>query len=233
MSLEDKISELNDSIGKLISILSNQTNPIITVGTGKSGKGTIGEMVDTIITDSSNVPKTDDCSSEQESDVRIAKKKTYVVFENEKRGLIVQAGEEVPEGDGIVTVNRTNYAKMARDLGFDPRTGESLSTPEPESEDDDLDDLDDVESPEPEPEPESEDDDLDDLLDGLGDDEPQPTIDDVKVILRKVISCDDGKREKALKILNKFGVRNVQELDESKYAEIIKFANSVIQKLEK
>lgn len=150
-----------------------------------------------------------------ESDSKVAGRRTYIFFKDTKTGAVIEKGEEVPTHDGATGVSKTKWEKLCDKYNLDPETGDKL---EYLHEDDDLD----LDEPESQPETTSDESDNDDDLDlGLDDDSDAGetlTIDDVKPVLIKVMKSQG--RETVLKILKKYGASNVENIKPEDFGAI-------------
>ena len=217
MSLEQKVEELTQAMKSLPAELAGILN-----STASSHPET-QPSVETVTTDPDVADKGEATVGEGKADsddtkgaANIAGRKTYVFDKQAKQGQIIEKGEEVPAGEHLQTVGKTNWDKACKKYNLDPATGQ----PNQEEEETEVDDLDDLGT------------DADDL--GLDDDEEEDTdgvsYDDVKKQMVTVMKkCG---REMALKVFKKFGARNLDEVKKEDYKSIFDLADKQITKAE-
>jgi hypothetical protein len=217
MSLEQKVEELTQAMKSLPAELAGILN-----STASSHPET-QPSVETVTTDPDVADKGEATVGEGKADsddtkgaANIAGRKTYVFDKQAKQGQIVEKGEEVPAGEHLQTVGKTNWDKACKKYNLDPATGQ----PNQEEEETEVDDLDDLGT------------DADDL--GLDDDEEEDTdgvsYDDVKKQMVTVMKkCG---REMTLKVFKKFGARNLDEVKKEDYKSIFDLADKQITKAE-
>jgi len=217
MSLEQKVEELTQAMKSLPAELAGILN-----STASSHPET-QPSVETVTTDPDVADKGEVTVGEGKADsddtkgaANIAGRKTYVFDKQAKQGQIIEKGEEVPAGEHLQTVGKTNWDKACKKYNLDPATGQ----PNQEEEETEVDDLDDLGT------------DADDL--GLDDDEEEDTdgvsYDDVKKQMVTVMKkCG---REMTLKVFKKFGARNLDEVKKEDYKSIFDLADKQITKAE-
>ncbi|KAE8546163.1 hypothetical protein [Marinobacter nauticus] len=228
MSLEQKVEELTQAIKSLPAELAG----ILNSGVAASARPEEQPKVE----QATQQHGSDQSVKEEggEAEKTIAGRKTYVWDKKAKQGQIIEKGEEVPTGDDLQTVGKTNWEKLCAKYELDPATGQAAEKPEQE-EDDDLGDLDDAAEETSNAVEEDEDtdggDDLDDDL-GLDDDDDAEaggvSKDDVKQQMVNVMkTCG---REIALKVFKKFGARNLEEVKPEDYQAIYDLAGKQLDK---
>jgi len=238
MSLEQKVEELTQAMKSLPAELAGILN-----STASSHPET-QPSVETVTTDPDVADKGEATVGEGKADsddtkgaANIAGRKTYVFDKQAKQGQIVEKGGEVPAGEHLQTVGKTNWDKACKKYNLDPATGQP-NQEEEETEVDDLDDLGtdaDASASEPDGTAEQATDDTDDDDDlGLDDDEEEDTdgvsYDDVKKQMVTVMKkCG---REMTLKVFKKFGARNLDEVKKEDYKSIFDLADKQIAKAE-
>lgn len=235
MSLEQKVEELTQAIKSLPAELAGILNSGTATSTRPEQQPEVEQATQQHGSEQSDKEEGGDAEK------TIAGRKTYVWDKKAKQGQIIEKGEEVPTGDNLQTVGKTNWEKLCAKYELDPTTGQAAE--KPEQEDDDLGDLDDPAEETTESGDEAEDtnggeaedtnggDDLDDDL-GLDEDddaeEGGASKEDVKQQMVKVMkTCG---REVALKVFKKFGGRNLEEMKPEDYQAIYDLAGKQLDK---
>jgi hypothetical protein len=148
-------------------------------------------------------------ASNDESENKVAGRRTYVFFKDSKTGTIVEKGEEVPTENGAVGVSKTKWEKLFEKYDLDPSTGKKNEA-EPEADDDDDLDL---------PGDDDSANDDDDL--GLGGDDNSGEVIDKNAVHQKLIDyMKQSGREPVLKLFKKYGATNFDNLPEENFADI-------------
>lgn len=232
MSLEQKVEELTQAIKSLPAELAGILNSGASARPEKQPEVESASDGDVDIASKGAATVGGGNADEAKTANAIAGRKTYVWDKQAKEGQVIEKGEEVPTGEHLQTVGKTNWEKMCTKYELDPATGRPLQAEE-EAGDDDLGDLDDLDGDTTSEEAtDGGDDDLDDGL-GLDDDEEEETgvsYDDVKKQMVTVMK--KRGREIALKVFKNFGARNLDEVKKEDYQAIFDLAGKQIAKAE-